>query len=432
METGDREGERRASRSRAACEVAMGGSSKMNEAAHAPPLIVTTSTSGYAHWLRHLHRNLAFLGLDKQLRVCSADASTAELAASLGVQSVTPWHAPLNTTSRSVVRAVDYGLDTPAMGQSPGTFMSSSWRAAAHFKQHCVWGLLERSAPGAHLLLVDGDITFFQDPLPLLLPRSEHNHTAAMVDDITLMDDSTPSSLEPYLNSGFMLLRNSAATRSFGRAFLEQLQHHRYANDQGVLNDVLRSMSATGPFARGGSGAGRRMGSHASSSSTGVSSSSKGVNVKLATKPGAKHGTKPGAKLPGMASSKARGGVLGGLFSALHNTTLLGGLHGKERSTRRGGGLRVRVLDVQRFSNGYFFYEYRDKRPLNASAMVVVHHNWIRGDSNKWARALAYDTLVTDPTETYRRFLRRARSSMVRMHAWKYRDPSHPGNAPVE
>ena len=406
----------------------------MNEAAHAPPLIVTTCTSGYAHWLRHLHRNLAFLGLDKQLRVCSADASTAELAASLGVQSVTPWHEPLNQTSHSVVRAVDYGLATPATGHSPGTFMSSSWRAAAHFKQHCVWGVLERLAPGAHLLLVDGDVTFFQDPLPLMLPRSEHNHTAAMVDDITLMDDSTPSSTEPYLNSGFMLLRNTAATRAFGRAFLHQLEHSRHANDQGVLNDVLRSMSTTGPFARGGSWwsfAGRRMGSvmgvastggrhrpndaglnagptharptrnrsvtdtghrmtsgsHASSSRTGSSSSSKGANVKLDTKPG---------------------------------------------STRRGGGLRVRVLDAQRFSNGYFFYEYRDKRPLNASAMVVVHHNWIRGDANKWARALAYDTLVTDPTETYRRFLRRARSSMVRMHAWKYRDQSHPGNAPVE
>ena len=128
-------------------------------------------------------------------------------------------------------------------------------------------------------------------------------------------------------------------------------------------------------------------GSHASSSRTGSSSSSKGANVKLDTKPG---------------------------------------------STRRGGGLRVRVLDARRFSNGYFFYEYRDKRPLNASAMVVVHHNWIRGDANKWARALAYDTLVTDPTATYRRFLRRARSSTVRMHAWKYRDQSHPGNAPVE
>ena len=44
-------------------------------------LIVTTGTANYAHWLRHLLRNLKLLGLDQMLRVCAADNSTAALAA---------------------------------------------------------------------------------------------------------------------------------------------------------------------------------------------------------------------------------------------------------------------------------------------------------------------------------------------------------------
>ena len=47
--------------------------------------------------------------------------------------------------------------------------MSTSWRAAVHYKQHCVWNVLEHMAPGSHLLLTDGDVTFFQDPLRVLL-----------------------------------------------------------------------------------------------------------------------------------------------------------------------------------------------------------------------------------------------------------------------
>ena len=42
-----------------------------------------------------------------------------------------------------------------------------------------------------------------------------------------------------YFNSGFMLLRHTAAMRSFALAYLRELRQRRSANDQGVLNDVL-------------------------------------------------------------------------------------------------------------------------------------------------------------------------------------------------
>ena len=302
----------------------------------------------------------------------------------------------LNSTSAPSIRASDYGLSlqsdskTVKLRSTVGeTFMSSSWRAAVHFKQHCVWNLLERSAAGAAILLVDGDVTLFRDPLPMLLaatagrsnadlstphsagasvskltrlsqrstPRrlqQQHQqiaqHATVRPYDMAVMDDTTPRAEKRYLNSGFMLLRNTAATRAFGRAYLTQLQKRRSENDQAVFNDVLLSMSGAGGASGGGS---------------------------------------------------------------------------------RRGALRTLVLDSRVYLCGYFFYEYRDKRPLNATGVVAVHHNWIRGDRNKWERAVAYDAVVQDSNELKGHFLRRARSSMTRMHAWQYRNKAHPGNRPV-
>ena len=107
------------------------------------------------------------------------------------------------------------------------------------------------------------------------------------------MDDTTPTNDKRYLNSGFMLLRNTPATRAFGRAYLAQLQRRRTENDQTVFNDVLVLMSGNG------------------------------------------------TAVPG-------------------------------RATR----LRTLVLDSRVFACGYFFYEYRHRRPLNASNVIAVHHNW--------------------------------------------------------
>ena len=298
------------------------------------PLIVTTSTAGYHHWLDHLHLNLKLLGLQRLLRVCAADDATVAHATSLGIGVV-------NATTAST-NAADYGLQTAT---AASTFMSTAWRAAVHYKQHCVWSMLERSAPGAHLLLVDGDVTFFKDPLRALRMLRARN-ASAPDDDVLLMDDTTPRAETPYLNSGFMLLRNSPATRAFGRSYLNQLQRRRAENDQNVFNDVLRAMSVTGPFASAASSGGRPspVGGHQAGSVTAL------------------------AKMAGGAKSlggKANGGA--SVANALRSTV---------RHNARHPGLRVRVLDSRSYPCGYFFYEYRHRRPLNASALVAVHHNW--------------------------------------------------------
>jgi hypothetical protein len=320
-----------------------------------------------------------------------------------------------------------------------------------------VWSLVERSAPGALLLLVDGDVSFFKDPLPLLLGRMN----ASAAEDVLLMDDTTPVHPSTYLNSGFMLLRNTPATRAFGRTYLAQLKRRRDANDQNVFNDVLKTMSATGPYAASSAhGAevhahahgGRRLGERspdpsaahardegseegptaagAKRGATSRGTGSKGVGGKGGGGAVAGSSKGMGGKGAGGKGGAAGGGASGSSTSArprpAHPATLVarasgatagsrdatlrgaagGGAPPPSRGTRR--GLRVGVLDTRRFANGYFFYEYRSRRPLLTEQLVAVHHNWIRGDHNKWERADAYDALVTDAAETYRHFVHRA------------------------
>ena len=86
----------------------------------------------------------------------------------------------------------------------------------------------------------------------------------------------------------------------------------------------------------------------------------------------------------------------------------------------RSPGLRVARLDPMRFVNGFRFYEQNRSRGeprRNASAVVLVHHNWIRGDAQKFARAVAYDT-IPRAGEGRVHFLRRARHAIVRKEAW--------------
>lgn len=342
-------------------------------------LIVTTATEGYAHWMQHLHRNLILLGLERNLRVCAGDTATAALAASLGIGVVTPeldldannasspsgrqhrQHGRVtllqnaSNTLRSSIRAAT--VSQRGKATSGETFMSAAWTSAVHFKQRCVWRILERSAAGTAILLVDGDLTLFKDPLPILSAATTSTF------DLAVLDDTKPGQelTNRYLNSGFVWLRNTAATRAFGRAYLAQLGRRRAANDQTVFNDVLYCLSG-----------------------------SSGVR-----KPSVKEG-----------------------HDKCHGLSL----------KKPDDGLRLHVLDSRRFLCGYLFYEYRRRRPLNASDVVAVHHNWIKGDRNKWQRAVAYDTVLQDPTEPLRHFLRRAKLSMVRMQEWQYRNRSHPGN----
>ena len=50
--------------------------------------------------------------------------------------------------------------------------------------------------------------------------------------------------------------------------------------------------------------------------------------------------------------------------------------NGRTAAPGRAARLRTLVLDSRVFACGYFFYEYRHRRPLNASNVIAVHHNW--------------------------------------------------------
>jgi len=336
--------------------------------------IVTATTAGYTHWTLHLLRNLRLLGLDCRLHVCAADAESVAFAAAHNLTVVSELRDPAASALSSTLTSI------PASSKSRRVFRSSGWFSAVHFKQQCVWEFMLRSAPGAIVLLIDGDVTIFRNPLPDLLhaelsAATDHStpaaragasavavknpsaaatwqaahETHAVTADVTFLNDQTASSTEGYVNSGFMMIRNTAASRAFAPVYLGELRKRRHTNDQGVLNDVL-----------------------------GIGEDSE---------PAERH-----------------------------------------RALNSSGALRWRVLDERRFLNGFYFYEHRTRQPIDASAAVAVHHNWIRGDRNKWHRAVAYEAILESDGETYAHFRRRARRSMRVREAWQYRNKSHPGN----
>lgn len=50
------------------------------------------------------------------------------------------------------------------------------------------------------------------------------------------------------------------------------------------------------------------------------------------------------------------------------------------------------LLPKHKFTNGYHFYENRHNHPVSEN-LVLVHHNWISGDSKKWNRANSFDCI---------------------------------------
>jgi hypothetical protein len=364
-------------------------------------VIATACTSTYAHWLRHLHTNLLFFGLHRMLRVCAADNATVAMAASMHIPAVkTGMLATWSAQSSMLVEMALRGGTSDGFGS---TFSTAGWNRAVHFKQQCFFTLLERVAPGAAVLLVDTDVTFFSNPLPLLVRLNGL--------DMAVLDDSTPRDDRRTFNSGFLALWNTPATRAFGRAFLAQLSQRQKHNDQSVFNDVLNgclkpdcdpatfysracNTAHSACYAGGFDGKAKREKEEARSLFPWLFS--------------AKPLRAPGTLVVPGTSVRQR----------LNGTIILPGTV----------ELRVRALEQREFMCGYFFYEFRGKRRINTSAIVAVHHNWIRGDRNKWDRAVAYSAVVTDANETLAHFLRRARSSMMRMPAWEYRNPRHAGN----
>ena len=56
---------------------------------------------------------------------------------------------------------------------------------------------------------------------------------------------------------------------------------------------------------------------------------------------------------------------------------------------------RYELLNKNLFTNGYRFYEDRHMHPVSKN-LVLVHHNWILGDSNKWNRAKSFDCILNE------------------------------------
>lgn len=90
--------------------------------------------------------------------------------------------------------------------------------------------------------------------------------------------------------------------------------------------------------------------------------------------------------------------------------------------------LEVEVLEPTAFLNGFRFFEGRAMptcrkpmwcAPLIPSRIVAVHHNWVRGDARKWARAATYE-LTTRANESSAAFLRRARHAARAMPPWDW------------
>ena len=59
---------------------------------------------------------------------------------------------------------------------------------------------------------------------------------------------------------------------------------------------------------------------------------------------------------------------------------------------------RYGLLDKNLFTNGFRFYENRHKHPVSRN-LILVHHNWISGDSNKWNRAKNFDCILNESTK---------------------------------
>ena len=53
------------------------------------------------------------------------------------------------------------------------------------------------------------------------------------------------------------------------------------------------------------------------------------------------------------------------------------------------------LLDPDLFINGFRFYENRHKHALSNN-IVLVHHNWISGDKNKWNRAKSFNCILNE------------------------------------
>jgi len=289
--------------------------------------ILTFATAGYIHWVKHLHRNLRHLRLDRQseLRCCVPDNATAALIRAEGLRPVLPARLAASLTPSTVA----------------ASFLDSRYVATLRARVECISSWTSQQPIGAKFMFIDTDVTLFSNPWPHFPKRV----------DMALLDDTGPSQKGPTsstLNAGCFFLRVNNATRSLWRSMVRMHQlHPEIRNDQVALNHLLNL---------------RRRDAYQDS-------------------------IEPGA-----------------------------------RPVRRHAyqDIRVAALAPSTFLNGYRFYEARPNGfgVAEASQVVLAHHNWIRGDIEKWRRARDFHALAINDTEPAARFLGRARVAMRHKSAW--------------
>ena len=335
--------------------------------------LVTSMTAGYLRWLAHLHRNLNLFGLAQDLSVCAHDNASAHYATASGLHVV---HWPIINVGSQTVGATAF---TSKQSITP-------WVAVNHAKHRCVLSILDSTPDDATVLLIDGDVTLFRNPLHALPPRD----TA----DIAILDDHGNTNTLRAANGGFVLLRASRHTRAWYSLFVRSLARHSRSNDQDVLNAMLDDLEVLNA----------------------APSSRRLVTVNIVCE------APDACRAREAASITERELIRQGKRKHRHPETIgqlrkdLQGMAVEATPSRR-LALRVVLLNQLLFANGFRFFEKQAKPDV--AAVVALHHNWISGDDTKHARAAEYGTLVDSDNETLARFRRRARQKIAALPRWR-------------
>jgi len=173
---------------------------------------LTIANHKHAHWICHLKNNFEMLKIEtKDLFVCAADQKIENVAQKMGLN-------------------VAFWTKRPKLTSQIAPFGSSLFRKISLFKQNCLWGMLDVIRENEYFVFLDADVTLIQRPT-----TSDF--------DIEIMDDSPPLALSTELNIGFLILRNTIATRKLKDIYMSFLQKHVEQNDQKIVNDVIRIYS---------------------------------------------------------------------------------------------------------------------------------------------------------------------------------------------
>ena len=334
-----------------------------------PLTILTFASSNYLHWLAHLHRNFQQLRLrDASLLVCTTDDASRAAAHSRGLATIDVRDtAGCSLCSLLRINATTTLSADPLFKDEGETWGTTTYTQIVHAKSVCVHLHIERHERQQGLLLfVDTDVTLFSDP------RS-HFHLDA---DIALLLDIGPgvfvttvrpecwhfnasSSNGSYLNSGFFLMRYTPVIRQLWRRMLHYHIDNPKIMQQIALNTLLKNDS----------------------------------HITL-------HGLDPRRFLSGY---------------CFYEQLPMHAYAAVPMPLARESVISLPCLTCVRVRAGRRLAPSASQR-LDPDTVVAVHHNWIKGDLHKWARAVDNGAVAVNDAPG---FIDRARSSMKSGVYWE-------------